>query len=337
LSRLTNFAEPPLRKIRCSKTASAHYGFGDASGRGFGSTLKIGNRIHYEYGQWSETDSFDTSSNWKELGNLVMALERKASEGYLDDCEVFLFTDNTTAEAAYWKGSTKSKTLFEWVLRLKTLEMQYDLILHVIHVSGTRMILQGTDGISRGDHSEGVMVGRTMLGFVPLNLGALERSPSLVSWVDENLLPDGFELLSPEGWFSTAHAAGNFLWAPPPAAADVVVEQLGKARHKRPHAMHIILVPRLMTGRWRKILGREADCYLKLCDCNLWPESCCEPLLMFFCLPFRAEEPCLSDRKSLLEKYAGTLLRAGVWESDTIRGWNILRKFLCEARTLCPV
>ena len=37
--------------------------------------------------------------------------------------------------------------------------MTTDLILHVVHVSGRRMIQQGTDGLSRADHSSGVMKG----------------------------------------------------------------------------------------------------------------------------------------------------------------------------------
>jgi hypothetical protein len=65
---------------------------------------------------------------------------------------------------------------------LKALEMEYNLLLHMVHVSGRRMILQGTGGIFRGDQAEGVMVGKPMLEFVPLNLNALERSPSLVDW-----------------------------------------------------------------------------------------------------------------------------------------------------------
>jgi hypothetical protein len=39
---LTDFPEAPLRKVRASTTASAHYGFDDASGRGFGATIQIG-------------------------------------------------------------------------------------------------------------------------------------------------------------------------------------------------------------------------------------------------------------------------------------------------------
>ena len=48
---------------------------------------------------------------------------------------------------------------------------------------------------------------------------------------------------------------------PPPAAADVVVDQLGKFRLKRPHCLHLIFVPRLMTGYWRRAMLRECDEY----------------------------------------------------------------------------
>jgi hypothetical protein len=244
---------------------------------------------------------------------------------------------STTAESAYWKGSTKSKGLFEWVLRLKALEMEYNIILHLVHVSGKPMILQGTDDISRGCHLEGVMVGRPMLEFVPLNLSALDRSPSLVDWVNTFLIPEGFVSLSREGWFSAAHANSNFLWTPPPAAADAVVEQLGKARHKRPHCLHIVIVPRLLTGMWRRVMRREADFYTHLLECGLWPTHCCEPLLVFFCLPFRVEEPRLSERRALLERYEGSLLHSGVRQADMIRGRSVLRQFLGEVRALCPL
>jgi hypothetical protein len=44
------------------------------------------------------------------------------------------------------------------------------------------MIAQGTDGASRGDLSNGVMSGKDMLHFVPLDLGVQERAPDLVAW-----------------------------------------------------------------------------------------------------------------------------------------------------------
>ena len=48
-------------------------------------------------------------------------------------------------------------------------------MLHVVHVVGTRMIGQGSDGLSRGNFSEGVMMGRSMMSYyVPLSRSALE-------------------------------------------------------------------------------------------------------------------------------------------------------------------
>ena len=75
-------------------------------------------------------------------------LEGKAATGMLDGAEVFMFTDNSTTEAAFWKGTSHSKKLCELVLRLKELEMAHGMILHVIHVSGKRMIKSGIDGLS---------------------------------------------------------------------------------------------------------------------------------------------------------------------------------------------
>ncbi len=63
----------------------------------------------------------------------------------------------------------------------------------------------------------------------------------------------GVEFLSPEDWFDKGHGYGTFVRSAPPAAADVVVEQLGRARLKRPESMHIVVVPRVMTGWWRNI------------------------------------------------------------------------------------
>jgi hypothetical protein len=53
LTRLFAGEIPPLQRVRCSKHANAHYGFGDASGCGFGATMQFGEEIEFEYGQWS--------------------------------------------------------------------------------------------------------------------------------------------------------------------------------------------------------------------------------------------------------------------------------------------
>jgi hypothetical protein len=171
LLALTADDKPPPLAVRCRKLAAVYYGFGDASGKAFGSTFQVDNEIVYRYGQWCSSMQ-EESSNYKELGNLVSALQEAVKDNLLADCEVFLFTDNSTAEGAYYKGNAPSRKLFELVLQLRKLAMSSGLILHVIHVSGKRMIAQGTDGLSRGDHTEGVMQGRSMTEFIPLHLSA---------------------------------------------------------------------------------------------------------------------------------------------------------------------
>lgn len=82
----------------------------------------------------------------------------------------------------------------------------------------------------------------------------------------------------------------------PLAAAVVVVEQLGFAQLKQPSTMHMIAVPHLMTGRWRKHLNQGADGYARLDDVEVWDLSCrYEALLIYFCLPFCSKDPKWED------------------------------------------
>jgi hypothetical protein len=161
---------------------SVQYGFGDASGSGFGSTFKIQQAVLYRHGIWG-SDSDGKLSNWRELTNLVEALELEARESRLKGCEVFMFTDNSTVEAAFFRGTSSSERLFLLVLRLRKLEVNHQCLIHVIHVAGTRMIGQGSDGLSRGNLTEGVMTGQSMLSYVPLGKTALERAPALEPWI----------------------------------------------------------------------------------------------------------------------------------------------------------
>ena len=116
----------------------------DASGEDFGSGVEIKEILHFRYGQWV-SDIREQSSNYKELRNLVESVENLYLEGKLRDCELFLLTDNLVADYIYYKGTSTSRLLNELVLRLRKLQMKGDLILHVIHVAGTRMIESGID------------------------------------------------------------------------------------------------------------------------------------------------------------------------------------------------
>jgi hypothetical protein len=205
------------------------------------------------------------------------------------------------------------------------IEMENDLILHVIHVSGKRMIRQGSDGLSRADHSQGVMTGASMESFIPLHQSALEQDTRLEKWLSDVTRGLGFQVLDPSGWFSTAHSQGNFIWIPPPAAADVVMEQLLHARHKRPESLHIVVVPRLITGRWQRLMIRRTDGYARLLASDVWPMSDqCEPLLIFVALSFRSWDPQHRHRAGLLERFQRIML--GIWAQETVSSAGITRR-----------
>ena len=294
LIELTSFAAPPKVIRRSSKCGVVLYGFGDASGRGFGHAISIDGHLHTEFGQWSPAIE-EKHSNYKELRNLVNAVDKAHSLGALHNAELFLFTDNFVAECAYFNGgSNKSKELDALVFQLWKLQMSESFILHVIHVAGTRMIECGVDGLSRGDKNEGVMKGVPLLAHVPIHLSPVERSSRLLDWI-RGWWPSQecghLKEMKPVNWFDDVMEMGNFLWTVPPAAGEAAVEQLCSHVHGRPHNSHIFIIPRLCTANWRKQLGKVCDCLITLpVGHECWPINMHEPLLMGIYLPLL---PCL--------------------------------------------
>jgi hypothetical protein len=105
-------AEAPTQVfLRAAKVYIIIYDFADASGSGFGSTVLLGGSIHYRIGTCG-SDSEDNSSNFQEFKNVVDTLCEEAKRGALKDALIILCTDNSTAESAFAKGNSSSKTLF---------------------------------------------------------------------------------------------------------------------------------------------------------------------------------------------------------------------------------
>ena len=344
---------PPWRFVRGKKVLQVHYGFADASKSGFEASFQNPNGIWYRMGVWGK-DSENESSNYRELCNLVESLEARATHGELKGVEVYLFTDNKTAERAYYRGTSSNKLLFELVCRLHRLGMHEGCILHVIHVAGTRMIKQGTDGLSRGDVGEGVMGGTQMLTFVPLHLSAGDRSPEFVHWLKTTLSYQGappLKDLDAMGWFEEGHAlcggeinadgiwmpkyqTGRYLWIPPPAGGLAAVEQLRRARLKRQASTHVFLIPRLFTSQWRKQLSRVSDVMFELPFLSgLWDEQIQhEPLTIAFVFPFLSFKPWQIKRAPAILGVA-RLLRS-VWEENIQSLGPLLCQFCVQAEKL---
>ena len=188
---LTDAEAPPEGLVRPMRIERRNYMlmFGDASGAGFGVTLwtEASTTIEVDHGVW-EKEVSDSSSNVRELLNLVIKNEELAEREELHEGSgLFVFTDNFVAEQAFHNGSSKSKKLHALVQRVRKLEMNHSLFVHLVWLAGTRMIGQGTDGASRGDMSNGVLAGDSMLKHVPLHIDALERSPELRNWLSDSL------------------------------------------------------------------------------------------------------------------------------------------------------
>ncbi len=123
----------------------------------------------------------------------------------MKDALFFFFTNNSTVENALYHGRSKtSRTLHKLVVRMKVLEAKYSFQLLVVHVAGKRMKAQGTDGVSRGQLTEGVMNGKSMFSFLPMHETALERHPPLKAWITKTMGLD-LAFLTPDGWFERGH------------------------------------------------------------------------------------------------------------------------------------
>ena len=95
---------------------------------------------------------------------------------------------------------------------MRLLETRAGIKVYFIHVAGTRMIDQGADGLSRGNLTEGVMGGKSMEFFVPIHLGAIERSPEILPWIKswaKTEVKSDWLLLSPEHWFDRGRDFGG--------------------------------------------------------------------------------------------------------------------------------
>ena len=100
-------------------------------------------------------------------------------------------------------------------------------------------------------------------------------------------------LLQPAGWFTRGHdylggsydhlgfwthkiVPRRFVWAHPPMAADVALEELGKARIKRQDYTHFFIVPRFLTPEWLHQLWKTANIRIQMF----------EPLTLGIVFPF---------------------------------------------------
>ena len=153
--------------------------------------------------------------------------------------------------------SSTSVKLLELILDLKMMELECGMKVHFVHVHGIVMILQGTNGLSRGNILEGLIVGQEMISVVPLHIGTIASQKELLGWIKSWCLDNGIGLFLPIDWFERGHdilgytinvdsittprlKTSTFISAPHPEVANVSVEELRKVRHKRQYSLHML-------------------------------------------------------------------------------------------------
>ena len=124
---------------------------------------------------------------------------------------------------------------------------------------------------------------------------------------------------------------------PPPAIADVALDELIASRHKRPHLNHVFICPRLMTQLWRKKLHKVADVVIEIPSGSraFWPRTLHEPLLLGLTFGFSLRQPWQL-------RYAEPILELGrevreVWKDQKRCERDFLRKLCDTARLLGSV
>ena len=199
------------------------------------------------------------------------------------------------------------------------------------------------------------MAGTDMLYFVDLGKTAIQRHPPLLDWIRDWTGRKDLKPLIPEGWFEEGHGISGgtpdrngvwmpthvpkhklFLWVPPPAAAEVALEELCKARHKRTDTFHVLAIPRLVSTRWRRLFNKVCDfTFVASPGVSFWPTNMFEPLWVGIVLPFTHHRPWCLKRAPLLVELGRDLRSVLASREENAR--DILRKLLQLPARLDPL
>jgi hypothetical protein len=130
-----------------------------------------------------------------------------------------------------------------------------------------------------------------------------------------------------DGFWAPEFRWGYYLWAPPPAAENVALEELRVARLKR-QDFHILIDPRLMTPEWLKQLHKVSDIVFTLpLDLSAWSHEMYGPCLVGLTFPFLSITPWqLRGRPKM---YALGRQLQGVHAKPDLGQGDILRE-LCD-------
>jgi hypothetical protein len=261
------------QKVHAYSTQQGSLGvsFGDGSGSGTGGTIQILDRngecptMEAWMGTW-RTCVHSFSSNWKELRTLVHTLERELDlGGRLFQATLFYFTDNLVSYYIVSSGSSGSPELQKLVWRLKHLELLLSLRLEVVHVPGTHMIDQRTDGLSRGIRLAGGHFQCSPSAEVRRIFEGVPVTPQTVTWAlditRKYCLHSHVRVMDSLQHWSFADVGGcATLWFPAPEWGHQLIDHLASAWTKAPWSTEaFIVIPRVFQRDWGRVSKHVVD------------------------------------------------------------------------------
>lgn len=201
------------------------------------------------------------SSNWKELRTLLFTLEYELNIGgkRVKGRLLLYFTDNMVTYDVFRKGSSSSTSLWILLLKIKLLELQLQCVVQVIHVPGTTMVEQGTDGLSRGVDMQALGAHRSN-SLIPLLWRAATPTRELLQWALSILPPcyppDASLTFQTDlsNWTKTPMVNECVLWCPSPSFARQAFLQAMSIWVEIPTTCgHIFLVPRILQRQYGRL------------------------------------------------------------------------------------
>jgi hypothetical protein len=256
----------PGRHARGTAAGTLIPSFGDGSGTGTGGTVCYPNGTDLEMwmGVWTP-QVFHFTSNWKEARTLLATLERARArvEEMLSTYEFrgstfFYFTDNSTTYYTVSSGSSKSPGIHLLVKRIKQLEIELGIHLEVVHVPGTTLIVQGTDGLSRGVWLSALQKRPDQSSILSAIFAPIPFSPDVGAWALNQVGLPPSTLWSHRAWNRpldpefVRHMLT--IWTPPPEIAYQLLYQLLQCYVQSPlDTAAIIIIPRILKHRWSRL------------------------------------------------------------------------------------